>query len=218
MAMAGENIVNALSALLVVTSLFVVQERQPKRAALLYGVQSFVLVSVFAALAFFSGAKELYLWAVSAFVTKTILVPAILYRALRQFDPAQQPPGSLSPSIAMALAAVALVVSAAIVTPIHLPASAAFKPALMVSLAHFFLGLACIITQRNIVKQIFGYCLMENGSHLTLALLANQAPELVEIGIATDAIFAVVVMTFFARRIQAALHSVDDRELMTLKG
>jgi hydrogenase-4 component E len=218
MAMAGENIVNALAALLIVTSLLVIQERHPKRAALLYGVQSFVLVLVFATLAFFSDTEELYLWALSGFITKTILVPTILYRALRRFDQIQPLPSSLTPAIAITLAALVLVVSAAIVTPIHLPGAAAFKPALMVSLAHFFLGLACIMSQRNILKQIFGYCLMENGSHLTLALLANQAPELVEIGIATDAIFAVVVMTFFAMRIQAKLHSFDDRELMTLKG
>jgi hydrogenase-4 component E len=88
----------------------------------------------------------------------------------------------------------------------------------MVSLAHFFLGLACIITQRNILKQIFGYCLMENGSHLTLALLAYQAPELVEIGVATDAIFAVIVMAVIATRIQKTVHSLDSHDLMTLKG
>jgi hydrogenase-4 component E len=216
--MAGSNIANALAALLIVTSLLVIQERDAKRAALLYGVQSFVLVLVFATIAFFSGAEELYLWALTSFITKTILVPTILYRALRQLAPTQPLPGSLTPPIAIALAALALVVSAAIVTPIRLPGAAAFKPALTVSFAHFFLGLVCIITQRNILKQIFGYCLMENGSHLTLALLANQAPELVEIGIATDAIFAVIVMTFFATRIQAGLHSLDDRELMTLKG
>lgn len=216
--MAGASIVNSLAALLIVSSLLVIQAPHPKRAALLYGVQSFVLVSVFVALAFFSGTTELYLWALSGFFTKTVLVPTILYRALRRFEQIEPLPSILTPAISIALAAVVLVVSAAIVTPIHLPGAAAFKPALMVSFAHFFLGLACIITQRNIVKQIFGYCLMENGSHLTLALLANQAPELVEIGIATDAIFAVAVMSFFATRIQAVLHSVDDRELMTLKG
>jgi hydrogenase-4 component E len=216
--MAGENIVDGLAGLLIVTSLLVVEARHPKRAALLYGIQSFVLVSVFAALAFYTGTEELYLWALSGFITKTILVPTILYRAVRRFDQIQPLPSSLTPAIAIALAAVVLVVSAAIVTPIRLPGAAAYKPALMVSVAHFGLGLACIITQRNILKQIFGYCLMENGSHLTLALLANQAPELVEIGIATDAVFAVVVMTFFATRIGAVLHSFDDRELMTLKG
>lgn len=41
---------------------------------------------------------------------------------------------------------------------------------------------------------------MENGSHLVLALLAWRAPEMVEIGIATDAIFAVIVMVLLARK------------------
>ena len=215
--MTGENIINGLAALLILTSLLVIQARHPQRAVLLYGVQSFVLVLVLVALAFFSGAKELYLWALTSLISKTILVPAILYRALRH-DRVQLLPSSFSLPVAIALAAVVLLVSAAIVRPIHLPGATAFMPGLTVSLAHFFLGLACIITQRNIIKQIFGYCLMENGSHLTLALLAHQAPELVEIGIATDAVFGVAVMTFFATRIQAKLHSLDDDELMTLKG
>ena len=59
---------------------------------------------------------------------------------------------------------------------------------------------------------------MENGAHLTLALMANQAPKLVEIGIATDAIFAVVIMTFFARRIYRMLNSLDVKQLTALKG
>lgn len=216
--MAGISIVNGLAGLLIVTSLLVILAPHPKRAALLYGVQSFVLVLVFAAVGFVSGAVELYMWALSGFVTKTILVPTILYRALRHFDQVKPLPSILSPPVSITLAGLGLVVSVAIVTSIHLPGADAFKPALTVSVSHFFLGLTCIVTQRNILKQIFGYCLMENGSHLTLALLANQAPEIVEIGIATDAIFAVVVMTFFATRIQAVVHSVDDFDLMTLKG
>lgn len=216
--MAGQNIVNALAALLIITSFLVIQAKHPQRAALLYGVQSFVLVLVFTVLAFVSGTDELYLWALSSLITKTILVPTILYRALRHFDRIEPLASSFSPPLTVALGALVLVVSAALVAPINIPGATAFKPALMISLAHFFLGLACIITQRNILKQIFGYCLMENGSHLTLALLANQAPELVEIGIATDAVFGVAVMTFIATRIQAELNSFDDRDLMTLKG
>lgn len=74
------------------------------------------------------------------------------------------------------------------------------ETALAVALGHFLLGLLCIVSQRNILQQIFGYCLMENGSHLVLALLAWRAPELVEIAIATDAIFAVIVMVLLARK------------------
>ena len=79
--MAGASIVNGLAALLIITSLLVIQAPHPKRAALLYSLQSFVLVSVFVALAFFSGTTELYLWALSGFFTKTVLVDYPLPRA-----------------------------------------------------------------------------------------------------------------------------------------
>jgi hydrogenase-4 component E len=65
---------------------------------------------------------------------------------------------------------------------------------------------------------VFGYCLMENGSHLTLALLAGNAPELVEIGISTDAVFAVVIMVVLATQINRKLATLDADQLTTLKG
>ena len=98
------------------------------------------------------------------------------------------------------------------------PMATGLKPALAVALGHFLLGLLCIVSQRNILRQIFGYCLMENGSHLVLALLAWRAPELVEIGIATDAIFAVIVMVLLARKIWRTHGTLDVNNLTALKG
>ena len=106
----------------------------------------------------------------------------------------------------------------AVVTQISLPTAEVATPALAISFAHFFVGLTCIISQRNIMKQIFGYCLMENGSHVTLALLAPTAPEIIEIGIATDAIFAVIIMSIVVRRIWDDSHSFDARDLSELRG
>ena len=117
----------------------------------------------------------------------------------------------------MALAAVVVVVATIAIRRVQLPLAADFKPVMVVSLSMIFLGLACIITERDILKQIFGYCLMENGSHLALALLGHDAPGLVEIGIGSDAIFAVIALTFFATRIQSVVRSFNDRALMTLK-
>ena len=118
----------------------------------------------------------------------------------------------------MLLAAVIVILCWFVVEPIQIPMVAELKPALAVSLGHFMLGLLCIVTQRNILKQAFGYCLMENGSHLTLALLAWRAPELVEIGIATDAIFAVIVMAVLARKIYRTLNTLNVDQLTALKG
>ncbi|MGQ7153819.1 NADH-quinone oxidoreductase subunit K, partial [Escherichia coli] len=48
--------------------------------------------------------------------------------------------------------------------------------------------------------------------------LAWRAPELVEIGIATDAIFAVIVMVLLARKIWRTHGTLDVNNLTALKG
>ena len=163
-------------------------------------------------------AEQLYWWAASAFVTKVMLVPLILYRALSQAAEAEMPHNALGPTLSFIMAAVAVAVSFIVVNQIQLKAAAPFKPALAISMAHFFFGELCILTQRNLFKQVLGFCLMENGSHLTLALLAYNAPELVEIGIATDAVFGVVIMVMLGNQIYRSLHTLDTAELNTLKG
>jgi hydrogenase-4 component E len=215
--MHGADLINSLAALLIVTSLFCILARTPASSALLYSLQSFVLVCAFVAIAHFFNVTRLYHWALTSVVTKVVLVPAILYFAFRRTDQSKLPPPVLSPAAMIALAAVVVVVSAVVVRRVQIPVAAGFNQVLVVCLSLIFLGLACIITQRNILKQIFGYCLIENGSHLTLALLAHQAPELLEIGIGSDAIFAVITLTFFATRIRSVLFTFDDRALMALK-
>ncbi len=71
---------------------------------------------------------------------------------------------------------------------------AELKPALAVSLGHFMLGLLCIVTQRNILKQAFGYCLMENGSHLTLAFISVEGTRVGRNWYSNGCHFAVIVM------------------------
>lgn len=217
--MNGFLIVNGLSGLLIVTSLLVILTGKADLSARFYAAQSFVLVVLFVALARVTGSGELYLWSFTALVTKVVLVPAIMIRAFRRLNDPALGSGAVMPAALSVIAAAAVVMlCTAVVSRVTLPAADAIKPALGVSLALFFLGLGCIVAQRNILKQVFGYCLMENGSHLTLALLAPNAPELVEVGIATDAIFAVIVMAALGSRIFDTLHTLDARKLTTLKG
>jgi len=216
--MLNANLINTLSGLLLLTSLLVIETKKPRRSAILYSFQSMILVLIFLALATLMAAPQLYLWAASAFITKAILVPLILYLALSKVDEANTSLNTVSTPVSVILAAIAVVVSFTIVNQIELKSAAVFIPALAISIAHFFFGQLCIVTQRNIFKQILGFCLMENGSHLTLALLAYRAPELVEIGIATDAVFAVIILVLLANQIYKRLHTLDSAELNVLKG
>ena len=216
--MTGALIVNNLAGLMMITSLLVIGARKPIASCWFYALQSFVLVMIFVTLANTLDAHQLTLWAITAFFTKVLLVPLILGFAFRKLSDPSANISVIKPALLMLLAAVIVILCWFVVEPIQIPMVAELKPALAVSLVHFMLGLLCIVTQRNILKQAFGYCLMENGSHLTLALLAWRAPELVEIGIATDAIFAVIVMAVLARKIYRTLNTLNVDQLTALKG
>ena len=217
--MTGFSLVNFLGALLIVTSTMVVLTKKAKPTAFVYAVQSLVLVSIFIVLGATTNSHELFTWAGTAFITKVVIVPAIIcYLASKVGDAGASLEPRITPPRAIVLVAIEVFICFVVVQGFTLPTAFEVKPALAISLAHFFIGLTCIVTQRNIVKQIFGYCLMENGSHLTLALLAPQAPELVEVGVATDAFLAVIIMAVVAWRIYHATHSLDAEELMELNG
>ncbi|HVN16928.1 MAG TPA: hydrogenase 4 membrane subunit [Anaerolineales bacterium] len=216
--MSSVTLVNSLTGLLILTSLLVIEIKRPRWSALMYSLQSIVLVSIFAILAYVTGTNQLYLWAASAFLTKVVLVPWILYTALKRVGDPEKPRNVMGTTFSFLLAAVAVTVSFIVVNQIALKAAEPFKPALAISMAHFFFGELCILTQRNLFKQILGFCLMENGSHLTLALLAFNAPELVEIGIATDAVFGVIIMVVLGQQIYKNLGTLDTADLTTLKG
>lgn len=217
--MDGYVLVNALGSLLILTSLIVILVKSPKSAAYVYGAQALVLVAIFIALAVITHSGELYKWAATAFIMKVILLPAIFLYGLKKMGGKElDNPPALSTIWAVFIVAAEVLLCFLAVRSIELPAAVEVKPALAISLAHFFIGLTCIMSQRNIVKQIFGFCLMENGSHLTLALLAPRAPSLVEIGIATDALFAVIIMVVMAIRIYKCTGTLDSNEIMDLKG
>ncbi|MCH1925120.1 hydrogenase 4 membrane subunit [Shewanella sp. C32] len=216
--MTGTLLVNNLAGLMIVTSMMVIAARKPTVSAGLYALQSLVLVGIFLSLASLFDAHELYMWSISSFITKVVLVPLIMYRAFRKMADPNADGGVISTALLMMIAAAIVLVSYFATAPVALPMLADLKPVLAVSLGHFLIGLLCIVSQRNILKQVFGYCLMENGAHLTLALLAYKAPELVEIGIATDAIFAVVIMALMARRIYRTMNTLDVQKLISLKG
>jgi len=211
-------IVNNLAGILVVTSIVLILVKRLTTSIMVFALQSAVLVTIFFVIAYFMDAHELYSWAVTSIVTKVILVPTILYVSFRNIKEADTSYKAIPIPVIILLAALILLVCYFVVAPVKLPLTQALKPVLAVSLALFFIGLTCIVSQRNIVKQIFGYCLMENGSHLTLALLAFRVPELVEIGVTTDAVFAVIIMSYFAKRIYRNLRTLDANKLNALKG
>ena len=213
------NNIDILAVCMIITSLAVFGLRNLKFSVGAYALQTLLLVSIFFMLYSNFNAPQLRTWAVVAFVTKVIFVPAILCYLIKKLGviSEDEPVGGffVSPVIAMGFS-LAIAMS---INPILLEFSLIQeKIALVAAVTVFMMGIFGFMLRNSFIKQILAYCLFENGIHLSLALMAYNSHELVELGILTDAIFAVIIMSVLAVRFYKAYDGLDTSKASNLKG
>lgn len=208
-----------LAICMIVTSLAVFGLRNLKLSIIAYAVETLLLVSIFFLLSEKFNAEQLKTWAIVAFFTKVLLVPGILFWLIKKLGVVSEdePVGGffVSPVIAMGFS-LALSMS---IHPIFLKFSLIKEEIMLIAAGTvFMMGIFGFMLRNSFVKQILAYCLFENGIHLSLALMAYNSHELVELGILTDAIFAVIIMSVLAIRFYKAYDSLDTSKASNLRG
>ena len=208
-----------LAICMIVTSLAVFGLRSLKLSIIAYAIETLLLVSIFFLLSEKFNAEQLKTWAIVAFFTKVIFVPAILFWLVKKLDVVSEdePVGGffVSPVIAMGFS-LALSMS---IHPIFLKFSLIKEEIMLIAAGTvFMMGIFGFMLRNSFIKQTLAYCLFENGIHLSLALMAYNSHELVELGILTDAIFAVIIMSVLAIRFYKAYDSLDTSKASNLRG
>ena len=204
---------------MIVTSLAVFGLRNLKLSIGIYAIQTLLLVSIFFMLYSNFNAPQLRIWAIVAFFTKVIFVPGILFWLVKKLDviSEDEPVGGffVSPVIAMGFSlAIAMTID-----PILLKFSLIQERIVLIAaVTVFMMGIFGFMLRNSFIKQILAYCLFENGIHLSLALMAYNSHELVELGILTDAIFAVIIMSVLAVRFYKAYDGLDTSKASNLRG
>jgi len=213
------HIIDIVAVLMMITSFAVFGLRQYRHSIAAYALQTLLLVIIFLALYVKYGSHELLVWAITAFVIKVICVPLFLFKLVKKIGVVveDEPVGGffISPIVALSFSlAIAMMFYKVF---IHF---SLFKDVLPLYAASFIfmMGIFGFVLRNSFIKQILSYCLFENGIHLSLALMAHTSHELVEVGILTDAIFAVVIMGILAKRFYAAYGSLDTSKAVNLRG
>ncbi len=213
------NLINILAICMILTSLAVFSLRNIRYAVYTYILETLLLVGTFFVLTEKYNAHELFNWAVIAFFTKVIIVPYILIKLTLKLNVKhEETPVEgffISPIIAIAFS---LAIAMTIFPILKQFALLKEDIPLIASVTVFNIGVFGLILRKNAIKQILSYCLMENGTHLTLAIMAYNSPEIVDIGVLTDAIFAVIIMSILATRFYRYFGSLDTSKARNLKG
>lgn len=213
------TLVDFLAVLMIVTSLAVFGLRNLKFSIYAYGIQTLILVGIFFTLSNVFNAQTLFSWGMVAIFTKVIFVPSLTLWLVKKLNIKyeDEPVGGffVSPVIAMGFS-LAIAMS---IHPIFLEFSLIKeKIALIAAVCIFMMGIFGFMLRNSFLKQILSYCLFENGIHLSLALMAYNSHELVEVGILTDAVFAVIIMSVLAIRFYKSYNSLDTSKATNLRG
>jgi hydrogenase-4 component E len=219
MAEINPKLIHALSLLMILTSFAAVEARNLRHATVAYLAQALLICGLL--FAYSAQNEALIYWAVTALITKAILVPLFLWRATAGVEQ------ETKPLIGFGVSAVLLVaLVAAMYKFTHMHAGLFVNPTsniaviaetnLAVAFTVFVLGLYAILTRRDAIKTVIGLCLLENGVHLSLVSLAPGIKETALAGIATEVVVTVYLLLYVIGGIREKFGSTDTFELSEL--
>ncbi len=210
-----------LSLMLVITSFAAVEMRRLKFAAIAYLCQALLMVGLL--LGFAAVNPALYWWAGTALLTKAVLTPWFLLRAIQGTDDRElKPVIGFGPSVIVA----SLLMfgffhfthgQATLLAPSGMAQSDVFRTNLAVASTIFALGLYAVLTRRDAIKAVIGLCLLENAVHLSLVSLAPELPETALFGVATEVVVTVFLLLYVIAGVRREFGTRDTFQLSELR-
>ncbi|MGD0073348.1 MAG: hydrogenase [Candidatus Binataceae bacterium] len=151
-----------------------------------------------------------------AAVVKGLLLPWLLFRAMRETETRREVEPLISYNFSIMAGAIAFAVALwlgeRLKLPTHPPSSLLVPVAFFSSLA----GLLVIVSRRKALTQVLGYLALENGVYAFGAAVALQLPIVVELGILLDVFVGVFVMGIAIFHISREFDHIDTDKLVTL--
>jgi hydrogenase-4 component E len=219
----GDKMITLMAALILVLQIMMVAQHWLVTIIRVFAVQSFLLASIAATIAYFNDAPHIYAAAALTLLLKAIILPVVLTRLLvrvdirREVEPFINMPISII--ISGMLTLMAYVVAESFQRPEELagPASLGHNT-LAVAISLFLIGFFMMTNRRKALTQVLALLSLENGIFLAAISLTYGMPLIVEIGVFFDLLIAILVLAILVFRIRATFDSMDVSRLSRLRG
>lgn len=150
-------------------------------------------------------------------VVKAVIIPRMLFRAVREANVTGQVetyPGLL-PTLLLGAVGTGLAIAFAGTLPLtSYHTSSLIVPS---SLATVLTGFLVLTTRRKALTQVVGYLILENGIFLFGLLLVEAMPLLVEVGVLLDLSVGVFVMGIILHHVSREFPATSPDDLTTLR-
>lgn len=182
-----------------------------------YTVNSWLLSSLTAIVAFMIGETHLYVAAGLTLITKGILLPVFLSRIVKRMKVTHDVEPYIHNALSLTISGVLVaIVYASLRQSIFV--SGFSMNVLQISIAVILIGLFIMITRRKAITQVIGLLFMENGLFLAGFSLTFGMPILIELGVLFDMLMGVIILGIFTIQIKRSFLSTDLDKLTTLRG
>lgn len=208
---------NALLIAALLLTVLLAGMRRLDHAAVALGLQAAALGGLTLWLGVAGHSPELYTAAVLTLAAKGIVIPLVLLRVLQRLERRVDPHPILLPELAVAVS-LGLMVLARAITPAALFGAMAFENFLTVGTGMILTGLLMMVTRRQVIAQVEGLVVMENGIYLAVLGATRGMPFAVELGVLFDLLVAVMILSSLTFRIGTTLDSLNTDRLRGLKG
>ncbi len=157
------------------------------------------------------------LLAAGALVIKAVLIPWLMFRAIRETAVRREVEPFVSPVTSMVLGAAGVAAAFALSRSLPLPSPEKHQFLVPTALATVWVGLLLLVSRKKAVSQVLGFLVLENGVFVFGLLLSDVMPFMVEAGVLLDLLAAVFVMGIVMFDIQREFASLDTEKLSRLR-
>ena len=217
------HVLVTLTLALLITSIITVEMRNHRVTVFFYWLHSLLLFATITAYAAVMNNPSLYIWAVTCFITKVVIIPWLMWSFLKKVPVTEYRPVigfgvSLAIISAFVLAFFKLFQSYAyLLAPTEAAQQEPTRSLLAGAFTVFSLGIYALVTRRDTLKTVIGLALMENGVHLVLLALSPGLPETTMIGILTNVVVVVALLLYISTTIYEIFGFTDTARLSELR-
>jgi len=215
--------ITMMAALVLVLQIMMVGQRWLVTNIRAFGVQSFLLASIAATIAYFNHAPQIYIVAALTLVFKAIFLPLVLERLVQRIEIRQEIEPFVNVPISVIVSGLLTLLAYVVAESFHRPEETAGPASLghntlAVAIALFLIGFFMMVNRRKALTQVLGLLCLENGLFLAAISLTYGMPLLIELGITFDLLVAVMVLGILVYRIRETFDSMDVSKLSRLRG
>jgi len=218
----GNRMITLMAALVLVLQITMVAQRWLVTNIQAFAVQSLLLAGIANTIAYFTGARHIYIAAGLTLMLKAILLPVILRRLVTRIGIRQEIEPLVNVPVSVLISGLLTLLAYVVAEPLQaqpaIGAASLGRNTLPVAIALFLIGFFMMINRRKALTQVLALLSLENGLFLAAISLTYGMPMIVELGIFFDALVAVMILAILVYRIRETFDSMDVSRLSRLRG